>query len=227
MSRAVESGMLRGRPFGGVVVLISNSLRKITRSIHCCNRYAIVKVGNCVFVSVYLPCRGSPDRQLVCDDVLSEIDAWLSQYRDCAIVIAGDLNVDLDSSDQVVDSVYKLINQHDLVRCDELFPSERRPTYVNVALNHESVIDYILSSSNSHVEAFTVIDSGINFSDHLPLLAVVSFANTSITSNGSKISQSCKPTQYQLRWDQADLASYYYHSGELLYVHYCLNLMML
>jgi len=26
----------------------------------------------------------------------------------------------------------------------------------------------------------------------------------------------CKPAQFQLRWDQADLVSYYYYSGELL-----------
>jgi len=109
MSKVVESGMLRGRPFGGVAILIKNNLRTVTRSIHCCIRYAIVKVGSCLFVSVYLPCRGSTDRQLVCDDVLSETDAWLSQYRDCTDVFAGYLNVNLDSSDQVVDSVYKLM----------------------------------------------------------------------------------------------------------------------
>ena len=54
----------------------------------------------------------------------------------------------LDFSDQVVDSVYKLISQHGLVvlvRCDELHPSRKRPTYVNVALKHESTIDYILT----------------------------------------------------------------------------------
>ena len=51
----------------------------------------------------------------------------------------------LDFSDQVVDSVYKLISQHGLVRCDELHPNGKRPTYVNVALKHESTIDYILT----------------------------------------------------------------------------------
>lgn len=219
MSKVVESGMLRGRPFGGVAILIKNNLRTVTRSIHCCIRYAIVKVGSCLFVSVYLPCRGSTDRQLVCDDVLSETDAWLSQYRDCTVVFAGDLNVNLDSSDQVVDSVYKLISQHGLVvlvRCDELHPSRKRPTYVNVALKHESTIVYILTSSKNRVESFAVIDSGINFSDHLPLLAVIRFANTSTTRKKSNNSHSCKPAQFQLRWDQADLVSYYYYSGELL-----------
>ena len=54
-----ESGMLRGRPFGGVIILIKSTLRKITKTIHCCDRYIIVKVGDCIFVNIYLPCSGT------------------------------------------------------------------------------------------------------------------------------------------------------------------------
>ena len=80
MSNTVESGMLRGRPFGGVICLIKKDLRKITRTIHCSDRYSIVKVGDCIFSNVYLPCVGSVNRQLVCEEVLAEIDAWCQHY---------------------------------------------------------------------------------------------------------------------------------------------------
>jgi len=35
-----------------------------------------------------------------------------------------------------------------LIRCDELFPTEKRPTYVNLALGHETFTDYILASGH-------------------------------------------------------------------------------
>jgi len=34
MSKTIEKVMLRGRPFGGVTVLINNSLRMVTQTIH-------------------------------------------------------------------------------------------------------------------------------------------------------------------------------------------------
>jgi len=69
MATTVETGMLRGRPFGGVITLISNALRKITKTIHCTDRYVVTRVANYLFVNVYLPCVGTPDRTLICDDI--------------------------------------------------------------------------------------------------------------------------------------------------------------
>ena len=44
---------------------------------------------------------------------------------------------------------------------------------MNLSLNHESRIDYVLVSDASDVSQFTVLDPDINFSDHLPLFHVV------------------------------------------------------
>jgi len=49
------------------------------------------------------------------------------------------------------------------------------PTYVSMALNQANDIDYIVTSNDKDVANLSVIDPGINFSDHLPLLAVVFF----------------------------------------------------
>jgi exonuclease III len=65
MTNRVESGLLVGRPFGDVMIMINNSLRRITRTIHCCDRYAILKVGTYMFIDVYLPCVGTPRRQVI------------------------------------------------------------------------------------------------------------------------------------------------------------------
>ena len=53
--------MLRGRPFGGVMTLISNKLRQITETIVCDERYAIVKIAKFVIINIYLPSQGTPD----------------------------------------------------------------------------------------------------------------------------------------------------------------------
>jgi len=41
MSKHLENGMLRGRPFGGVMILIKNALRTVTETIYCEERFAI------------------------------------------------------------------------------------------------------------------------------------------------------------------------------------------
>ena len=85
MTTAVESGMLRGRPFGGVICLTKSSLRGATSTIHCSERYVSVKVGDCIIINIYmyLPCVSSINRELLCDDLFAEIDAWCQRYSDC------------------------------------------------------------------------------------------------------------------------------------------------
>ena len=64
MSKTIEKGMLRGRPFGDVM-----SLCMVTQTIHCDERYVVIKIANYLFVNVYLPCVGTCDRLMICDDI--------------------------------------------------------------------------------------------------------------------------------------------------------------
>ena len=76
MSKSVEVGMLRGRPFGGVMTLIKNDLRRFTETVYCEERFVIIRIANYLIVNVYLPCVGSSDRFVICEDVLLVISAW-------------------------------------------------------------------------------------------------------------------------------------------------------
>jgi len=96
---------LCGRPFGGIICLVKNTLRSFTNMIYCSDSYAIIKVGNCILVNMYLPCVGSVNRALICDNIIAEIDAWCQYHDNCNLVIAGDFNTDLDTSDIVSQSV--------------------------------------------------------------------------------------------------------------------------
>ena len=60
LSHCIESGVLRGRPYGGVMILNKN-LRP-TQTMHCAERYVIVKVRNKSLVNVYFPCQGTRDK---------------------------------------------------------------------------------------------------------------------------------------------------------------------
>ena len=53
----------------------------------------------------------------------------MSRFHDCSVVMAGDFNVNLDQTDSVASSVLDFASYYSLLRCDELFPSEKRPTY--------------------------------------------------------------------------------------------------
>jgi len=75
MANIVEISMLRGLPYGGIAILVKNSLHKLTKCIHCSDRYAIVQIGDCLFVNMYLPCSGTVDRELICDSILNKVHA--------------------------------------------------------------------------------------------------------------------------------------------------------
>ena len=76
------------------MVLIKKSLRSITKTIHCEERFAIIKIANYIFINVYLPCEGSNpsnDRNLICETLLADIMAWREHYCHLKCLIAGDL----------------------------------------------------------------------------------------------------------------------------------------
>ena len=215
MRRSVEQDMLRGRPFGGVITLINNSLRNVTKTIHCDDRYTIVKIADCLFINLYLPCVGTSDRLLICDDILQHVMSWCERYDGCQYVVAGDFNVNLDdATDGVAVAVNSFARNFSLVRSDNLFPQAKRSTYVNLALNHESQIDYILVSCTMKLNNFEVLDPDVNFSDHLPLSATITY---STINQGLTSQESSTPTQKYLRWDHANIDAYYYYTGAHLH----------
>jgi len=173
MSGIVEKGMLRGRPFGGVVSLVNNKLLRHTLVVHCDERFVIIKVFNYLIINIYLPCSGSSNRISLCDELLTDIWSWRAIHSNCGCIFAGDFNVNLDCSDAVALRVAKFVNDCSLYRCDDLFPAQKADTYINVSLGQQSRIDYILTSATNDITHFEVLDPDVNFSDHLPLVCDV------------------------------------------------------
>ena len=80
LSHCIESGMLRGRPYGGVMILIIKNLRKNTTTIFCEERFVVVKIFNYLLINVYLSCFGSTDRLCIYENLLSNIEIWHDRY---------------------------------------------------------------------------------------------------------------------------------------------------
>jgi len=91
MNSCVEAGVIRGRPFGGVMTLVSNHLQSCTEVITATDRYVIVLVGDLVIINVYLPCVGTNDRLCITDELVNSLLPWLNKYSSRNIVIGGDL----------------------------------------------------------------------------------------------------------------------------------------
>jgi Reverse transcriptase (RNA-dependent DNA polymerase) len=216
MTDSVCAGVLRGRPFGGVICMINNDLRKYTETISCSDRMSIIKVYDKIIINIYMPCIGTADRLLICDEIIVDLLSWIQQFPMCECIIAGDFNTNLDSNDVVSIRINEFIQKNSFLRCDILFQKDNIATYVNGALHHQSTIDYILTSSGDCISDFDILDPDINFSDHLPLIATCecSSPNNAYNENGSNVPSSKLPAYY--RWDRADLLSYYTYTGQWL-----------
>jgi len=102
-----------------------------------------------------------------------EVASWSQEYPENQIIIAEEFSADLESSDVVTRYDDNFLCNCLLTRCGELFPYAKSPTYVNIAINQISHIDYIVASNHKDVANFCILDPDINFSDQLSLLVEV------------------------------------------------------
>ena len=74
MVNTVYSGVLRGRPIGGVVTLYKKkSLISYATTIASNDRYVIIRVTDWVLVNIYLPRVGTTERWTISLNTLNEI----------------------------------------------------------------------------------------------------------------------------------------------------------
>jgi len=126
--------------------------------------------------------------------------------------VAGDFNCSLGNSDSACVSLKCFLQSCNLVNAmnDVLDPSI--VTYKHSSLNHSSLIDYIFVSRSllNYSICATVQDSGINMSDHIPVVINIKFNWTvgAESEGASKLGKVCSKEKH-LRWDKANFASYY------------------
>jgi hypothetical protein len=72
MENAIQSGILRGRPFGGLAVMLKNNIAKNVECLAAVERYMVLKIGKLTLVNVYAPVNSKNyDRHSVILEMLS------------------------------------------------------------------------------------------------------------------------------------------------------------
>ena len=211
MDTVCGRGILRGRPFGGLAVLIRNTLSSDWLCLVKSERIVAVRVGKCIFINVYFPVYNASDVSYHTEvaNILSTLDYVISDNSDCSVILGGDFNLSFANGLSRCDAFNKFVQSADLCLCDT--KGDVAYTYCCEARNAVSFIDHFFVSTciSDNIDDFYTIDSGLNFSDHLPLamhfippLRFVCKSNVKEAVNDKK--------SKRLRWDKADLVSYYY-----------------
>ena len=105
------------------------------------------------------------------------------------------------------------MSDYKLTLCSDVISPNCNYTYIHETLQVTSFIDYFLFSTNSinNLLQFRVLDDLVNMSDHLPVLmsATLSVAVPRPMDNSAKSIRHAQ--EIRLRWDRANVASYYSH----------------
>ena len=209
MCIAAEMGILRGRPFGGVMILLKHDLS--TQTLCANERLVVVKLCNLLLGSVYFPCAGTADRELIIENICDQIDDWIEWYSECDCIIGGDYNTQLnDSSVQCSRLLSNFMAKNEIHLCDALFNLLNKPTYVNDSLGCSSSINHFLVSNICDVLSYDVLDPNINFSDHMPIVISYLCDKTGEVVNHIGEDSSSNDAQSNiryLRWDYYTLIS--------------------
>ena len=146
-----------------------------------------VQFDNCVLCifNVYLSClhNMSDEEEMQIVERMGFIDETVqsifdSGYNRVSVIILGDFNASYDAinNNGRLTCLRMLLQDLNMVCCDDLNLSGVNYTYKHKSLNHSSCIDHVFVSRNveKRVSAYTVMDSGSNLSDHNALCFVLS-----------------------------------------------------
>jgi exonuclease III len=215
MELCVQQGPLRGRPFGGVSTLVKRDLFEYVHILHCSDRYVVIRFLDFTILNVYMPCKGTELRLFVIENILQEMSEYVVSLHGETIIIGGDINVDLNSTEQASVFINSFLTDNKLNRCDALYPSsiDNNYTHFKDTLGHYSIIDYFITSDLSKLKGYNIIDPSVNLSDHRPIIANF-LVKKPVANHTKKMSKAQdKKVVAQLRWDHSDLLSYYNLTG--------------
>jgi exonuclease III len=178
MDMACAQGILRGRPFGGVGVLIRKSL---SSHISLCghqqdNRAIAVKLDyndlHVICVGVYFPCdRSSPEYINSICSINGFIESVIDDNPGYKILITGDFNFQCIVGDKGYDVFSSFANDLDLTCCDSMDLENIGFTYFHETLGQKSFIDHFFVHREVQplIRYFKIVEDGANLSDHLPI----------------------------------------------------------
>jgi len=217
----LDKGILGGRPFGGMAAFVKYPIMIKFKIVSKGDRLIVLQVNNVLIFNVYMPCN---DAELFTCIVGSIAEVICNKAADVSYcIVAGDFNLNFRQSDPLWDVMNCFLNACNLCLTVDHIVDSSAFTYRHQSLGHTSFLDYILISKNlSHlVTRVDIQDSGLNLSDHIPVILNLNFnfdIKCDVNFLDNKDSDGIKIRL--LRWDKADLYKYYQSSFSHLYPVY-------
>jgi exonuclease III len=218
MTAVLESGPLRGRPFGGLSILVKNMHRQFCSVVALNERYIAVQYNDILIIDVYFPCVSSLNHKDETIDLLVQLDTLVNQSVVKDIIIGGDFNCNLEIESWSSKVICDFMEDNSLSSCNKLAVNVigAEYTYSNELLGHYSYLDYFVVSNSltSSVMSLEICSDDFNLSDHSPVCIevcnIISDCETTVLcSNKGGKSTKIPDTCYQNRWDHADIVAYY------------------
>jgi len=213
MDNVCSTGVLKGRPFGGLAIFVHSKLSPHTKFVAADSNYLIVLCCGVLLINVYFPCVSTVrDYGTLLCDICTAIGHVIDLNPDMPVVLGGDMNFNFTDSDNGFMIFKQWMKEYNLINVSLAVDSPTSYTYCNLALSCSSCIDHFVVSSNlqNQVQLVRTLDCGSNLSDHLPIYTDVSLSVGPVASGkGSYSSDSLKTHPMRLRWDKADLQLYY------------------
>ena len=205
-----SSGLLVGRPHGGVAILWRKCLASRCRVIEYADsrllgiQFTDESGGQYLFINVYLPyeCPDNYDNYM---HYLGKIASIINNSTDGCIYVLGDFNAHINSvtSRNFGSELLSLCDEESLVLSDLRFlgldtKEEHTFTFISEAHHTTSWLDHCISNSvgHSNINNMEVLYKYVS-SDHLPLLLNIKCKN--IKDSTSCATSSCKPC---IKWSK-------------------------
>lgn len=208
MTDCVNNGILRGRPFGGLAVLVRNKFADKAKLVCTDSRYMAVTRGNMLFVNVYLPNNdNSEEYRSTLIDIFCAISEIIDQHSGYDVVLTGDFNFVFSNATWSFRTLTELFDEYNIKPVPLSTRSPTTYSYCHETLQHYSLIDNFCVSDGlfSAVSDMCTVEAGNNLSDHLPIEVWLDTQEVPAECSDSVRS---KDTLYQLRWDKANLQQY-------------------
>ena len=71
---------------------------------------------------------------------------------------------------------------------------------------------FFLTSNTESTSRFKILDLDMNLPDHYPVTVSVMCSETPHCKNKDGVSNNLPRSEFYLRWDKADISSYYFHT---------------
>ena len=216
MGNASAKGVLKGRPFGGIGVLINKHFAHLLKCTKIEERFLIIQLGNTLFINVYFPvCKDKATYEVEMEDLLTMIGQVIESSKAQNVIMGGDFNFDLTRVHPGCPPMFDFMWNNKLASCRDFFDDSVPYTYRHESLGVQSFIDNFVISSElvKKVVCCEVLDSGTNLSDHCAIQLMVELS----VATHKHVRPNHQPIRTRLRWDKANKDNYY--AETYLYLH--------